>query len=383
MGPFDALNAHCTVKPAAAHLKTKVLGVNLGITTPGLQSITPDNILSAIESAFDLDISNLWDLIKNRDIEISLIPSKKGKEGDPEPTLGEGDPIPDADDKTSSQSSTDDVAEAAANKQTRDQEPKNDDKRTPADGATGQSGFRPAREHGEGDEDGQGLVSTYQPGSYGLRFDPDPQRVGLYKAVLIKDGQVLADQDWDLHFPLNKAVVDHLSSNGPTGGAVILYVTWDRLPGQPATQVCCNQVEHDRMPSALTVDSNGNTYVVGLYPEGRVVQVDIDWAKIGNADLTDKSNRMQNLSDPKNRLQTGDLQVLSILSVEALFGKPVQTFERLAAEQFNVGGKPFVTDKASKPLAVDDGYRYRVDQLGGCSVRMVLSEYLACLVEWE
>jgi hypothetical protein len=35
-------------------------------------------------------------------------------------------------------------------------------------------------------------------------------------------------------------------------------------------------------------------------------------------------------------------------------------------------------------LSVQDGrYRYRVDQLDGCSARMVLSEYLACLVEWH
>jgi hypothetical protein len=35
-------------------------------------------------------------------------------------------------------------------------------------------------------------------------------------------------------------------------------------------------------------------------------------------------------------------------------------------------------------LSVQDGrYRYRVDQVGGCSARMVLSEYLACFVAWE
>jgi len=35
-------------------------------------------------------------------------------------------------------------------------------------------------------------------------------------------------------------------------------------------------------------------------------------------------------------------------------------------------------------LSVQDGrYRYRVDPLGGCSARMVLSEYLACFVAWE
>ncbi|OHB79851.1 MAG: hypothetical protein A2Z25_03670 [Planctomycetes bacterium RBG_16_55_9] len=47
------------------------------------------------------------------------------------------------------------------------------------------------------------------------------------------------------------------------------------------------------------------------------------------------------------------------------------------------GAHPY-TDQRGPWITVQEGrYRYAVDQDGGVCVRLVLSEYLGCTVEWE
>ncbi|MEB2346425.1 MAG: hypothetical protein OZ948_16995 [Deltaproteobacteria bacterium] len=87
---------------------------------------------------------------------------------------------------------------------------------------------------------------------------------------------------------------------------------------------------------------------------------------------------------------------VSILPFVAMSDSVRASFENAGTGEFRgwpeIGSRAFHRAAGAHPYATQPGpwitvqqgrYRYSVDQPGGVCVRMVLSEYLACTVEWE
>lgn len=351
VGRFTISNGQVDIDPGKARLGTSILGIDIGITVPGITSMTPGNVLKAIESIFDFDIDSLFDAIIHHHIEISLMPSGKGKDGqpatgDPRP-LGDGDPLPPADQKA------DPAPAGPPQSPPRGQQNGGSPPPAKSDGASGGAGpsqqlLRPIVDPTPPDKKeppaGDNTIHGYVPGSLSIRFE-DIHKDGLWKAVATVNGVETWDYDW--HFLIPAAVKQRLDGKD---AETVLTIFSRMVPGQPALPLCPLGNRHDNPPRAVTVEATGKTFVEELFPGGTFKPLKLDWEQVGKPGLTGGAGLLANLSTREFMLLDGDLKLIADLATAEVMNRPIAKFERQPASKFSPG--------RMKALSIEEGYTY-------------------------
>ncbi len=324
---WEITGANLSIEPSLAEMKFGLLGFSLRVITPGPLSITPALVHRAIMEIFDFNFS-LKSLL-NREIVVSLVPPGDGDPAASRPP-GHGDPVPDggppSDDNmapsepppggegpppgtTESPREQYSGAESSSNPLPR---AKNDGREVfPRDAP-------PESEPPTGGVDSQ--VITYKPGNVGITYERDPdgeRRLG--RSLLFKEVITTGTSSYWSHMSISDASCAHVT--GTDGHPMSMIIdSFDAIDpaDKPLSDTCRNGYVHTSLPYYVTLNADGDLYVVGMYSRGKAIGL----PKAASSQLLGQSkapNLFEHLKDPKHRLQPGDIALLRGYAMDALF----------------------------------------------------------------